>query len=775
MAEIRTNTEYCMYCTTAINVADFEPYSEITCPNCKSKITLKIKFEHFTLLSLIETGGMSRVFRAWDNQLEREVAIKILRRTYSKNQDRILQFEREAKLTASITHPNIVRVYSAGLSHDHFYIAMELIEGTSLEKLINRKQKISTNQLTNIARKCLDGLNAAHSIGLIHRDIKPGNILLINGKNPKIVDFGLALITGAEQSDEIWATPYYVAPETLEQKNEDYRSDIYSLGACLYHLYTGQPSHDIKTHSIPKILEKKRNQSKIRSVSPDIPKQIASLIDNMMAVNPKDRPKSYQHLIKSWSNIDENYITRSIIPATKEEKILSKLQLIIISAISVAIFGIAGYFGYQNNATNIVDTKSTTFKKTAGEQNITQKFLDARNSLLSRNYSTAARDFQGVASSDNIPSITKCWSHINSAIGYFLEGSPARARQEINNLAIESKHSKTLLKNEAYFFLQLDKYLNQNINVTYNRFKSGSEHIALLLCGLQDWSEKKYHKGIKKLNQFNELKGDEESAWIEKYHTLTKHYIHDYNLYSQLTLDSKPTNISHTEKQIETINHVLLNLKTQSGIKQHLSSIKNLLEKNKETAVAQQKVENEKATTEQLAFESEKYSKLLKKLDSYYGKQNQKLAILELDSNVFKTQLYKNKQKDLVKLWKHSRDYLSQLALDINTRGYKQKVIGLDIDGTIISATEKDLLIDLGVGKTRVLLEKIPIESLFQISKEFISKEQNSENYYKRWAQIVCYAWTSNRTDIAGKFAKVLSTENREFRDFWKRITLELK
>jgi len=180
---------------------------------------------------------MSMVFAAKDNTLGREVALKILSEEYSANERRIAAFEEEARLTASFSHPNVVRVLTTGRAFGRFYIAMEFVPGGHFEHQINERGKIPELELLPIAIEVAQGLKAAHAAGLIHRDVKPGNILLDAEGHAKLVDFGLALVThgGKAQATEMWATPYYVPPETVEGHPEDFRSDIYAFGATIYH------------------------------------------------------------------------------------------------------------------------------------------------------------------------------------------------------------------------------------------------------------------------------------------------------------------------------------------------------------------------------------------------------------------------------------------------------------------------------------------------------------------------------------------------------------
>ena len=218
-----------------MDVSTIAPYTNVQCPRCGEHSHVKCQIGAYKIIRRQGIGGMSLVFAARDPNLGRKVAIKLLNEDYSRDAKRIEEFEKEAKITALISHPNVVRVYTVGQAFNRYYIAMELVEGDSLEQLMQKEEKLGEDMITRLAIEIVKGLKAAHTDGLIHRDIKPGNVLIDSNGHAKIVDFGLALMTsgGKAIADEIWATPYYVSPETLELREEDLRSDIYALGASL--------------------------------------------------------------------------------------------------------------------------------------------------------------------------------------------------------------------------------------------------------------------------------------------------------------------------------------------------------------------------------------------------------------------------------------------------------------------------------------------------------------------------------------------------------------
>jgi len=188
-------------------------------------------------------------------------------------------------ITAAISHPHVVRVFTVGKAFGHFYIAMELVLGESLEQRIAREGAISEAEILPLCEEIIAGLRAAQDAGLIHRDIKPGNILFDANDHVKIVDFGLALVTqgGVAKAEEIWATPYYVPPEALTGDHEDFRSDMYALGATLYHALSGKPSIPEQSKSSREVIHDKEHIEPLAKIAPWLKPETCQWVERAMA------------------------------------------------------------------------------------------------------------------------------------------------------------------------------------------------------------------------------------------------------------------------------------------------------------------------------------------------------------------------------------------------------------------------------------------------------------------------------------------------------------
>ena len=281
----------CPGCGGPVETAGLEPFAKVNCPACGKQVRVERVFEHFTVVEPLGTGGMGSVYKARDARLNRFVALKLLRKEFADDASFTAKLKEEARITASIKHPHVVEVFSVGEDHGQFYVVMELVDGGSLDDRMEDEKRISELQTIELGIQVAKGLQAALKAGLIHRDIKPGNILFADRSTAKIVDFGLALFAAqhAGTENEIWGTPYYVAPERLTSEPEDFRSDLYSLGATLFHAIAGRPTFEIETQSATELKKLKADPIKLKEVAPDVSDETAAVIDQMLRPDPADR------------------------------------------------------------------------------------------------------------------------------------------------------------------------------------------------------------------------------------------------------------------------------------------------------------------------------------------------------------------------------------------------------------------------------------------------------------------------------------------------------
>ncbi len=293
--------EHCPKCNALLDVSGCTPLTETTCPSCSALIKVLKEFHHFSLLSILGQGGAGTVYRAFDQTLERDVALKLLRNDHIFDSTYIEGLEREALVMASISHSHVVKVYSTGCKNGFYYIAMEPVTGGSLAQHIERQGRLLEATVLSVGLQLAEGLQAAYERGLLHRDVKPGNVLFSNAEMIKVSDFGLALPLERVTSDEtadIWGTPDYIAPEKLLRRGEDVRSDIYSFGCTLFHCLAGVPP--LNSTTVTSVLESRKAvpAPNIQALAPEVSGPTAAIIKRCLEIDPAKRYSSYHALIE---------------------------------------------------------------------------------------------------------------------------------------------------------------------------------------------------------------------------------------------------------------------------------------------------------------------------------------------------------------------------------------------------------------------------------------------------------------------------------------------
>jgi len=289
----------CPSCGTTVDTTAAEPLARIACPACGKKIRVERTFDHFVLVETLGVGGMGTVYKARDMQLDRFVALKLLRRDLGGEEDYKTRLQQEARIAAAVSHPYVIQVFDSGTDHGQFYVVMELVDQGSLDDLMALQPRLPEQRVLEIGIQVAKGLRAAHRRGLIHRDVKPANILFVDEHAAKIGDFGLA--SSATQrwgiGGVVWGTPEYVAPERLNNDPEDFRSDIYSLGATLFHAIAGKPPIEASTNSATALLESKQRPLDLQATAPDVSAETAEVLERMIAADPAERFSSYDDLV----------------------------------------------------------------------------------------------------------------------------------------------------------------------------------------------------------------------------------------------------------------------------------------------------------------------------------------------------------------------------------------------------------------------------------------------------------------------------------------------
>ena len=258
--------------------------------------------DNFLLERELGSGGMGGVYMGRDKMLDRPVAVKVMLKELGSDAAFVERFKKEAQSVAKLIHPNIAQVYSYGLCKGMPYMAMELASGGSLYSLMNANRgKTDVTRVLKICQQVAQALQCASDQGFVHGDVKPENILLDANGNAKLVDFGLAAMQ--RNTDEIWGTPYYIAPEKVRKEPVDFRADMYSLGGTLYHALTGVAPFEgaDATSVVRKRFEcAPKKPSEVRG---DLTPAIDALVLKMLALKKEDRFPSFEALIESFREV----------------------------------------------------------------------------------------------------------------------------------------------------------------------------------------------------------------------------------------------------------------------------------------------------------------------------------------------------------------------------------------------------------------------------------------------------------------------------------------
>ena len=255
--------------------------------------------ERYEIVEILGEGGMAFVYKAKDKQLQRNVAIKTLKPNYVNQEKFVDRFRREAQTAANLNHPNIVQIFDWGIE-DEPYFVMEYIEGNTLTSIITGNKTVGLNDILYIGSQVANGLKEAHKHGLVHRDIKPGNIMITPDGKVKVTDFGIVSLQNEEsditKTGAVLGTASYISPEQAQGKPVSFESDLYSLGTVLYELIAGNPpfTGDSPIATATKHLTDK--PEKLSNYRKDIPKALENAILKLLEKRPSDRFKSAEDL-----------------------------------------------------------------------------------------------------------------------------------------------------------------------------------------------------------------------------------------------------------------------------------------------------------------------------------------------------------------------------------------------------------------------------------------------------------------------------------------------
>ncbi|MCD7776366.1 MAG: protein kinase [Firmicutes bacterium] len=265
--------------------------------------------ERYKIEKMIGIGGMAVVFRAYDMVANRFVAVKMLKSDAARDEASVRRFVNESKAVAMLSHPNIVKIFDVSVKGSYKYIVMEYIEGVTLKSYMTKKGTLSNDEIINFCSQILRALGHAHSKGIVHRDIKPQNIMLLQNGQIKVTDFGIAKLPNTDTvtvSDRAIGTVYYISPEQASGKEIDSRSDIYSMGVMMYEMATGKLPFIADTPVSVALMQVSQAPKPPRSVNPSIPIGLEQIILTSMEKDPNNRFQSAGQILQRLDALKQN-------------------------------------------------------------------------------------------------------------------------------------------------------------------------------------------------------------------------------------------------------------------------------------------------------------------------------------------------------------------------------------------------------------------------------------------------------------------------------------
>jgi beta-lactam-binding protein with PASTA domain len=268
--------------------------------------TKRILSDRYEIESVVGQGGMAKVFRGTDRVLGRTVAVKVLSPQFAEDHGFVERFRREAQAAAGLNHQNIVSVFDTGSHRDVHYIVMELVQGKSLRDVIRSDGPLLPDRAAEIGRSVARALGAAHQAGLVHRDVKPGNIMITSEGEVKVMDFGIARTTSGDtltQTAAVLGTASYLSPEQAQGEPVDGRSDLYSLGCVLYEMVTSRPPFTGDSAVSIAYKHVKDDPTPPSHLNADVPHELEAVILKCMAKNPANRYQTAAELIQDLDRL----------------------------------------------------------------------------------------------------------------------------------------------------------------------------------------------------------------------------------------------------------------------------------------------------------------------------------------------------------------------------------------------------------------------------------------------------------------------------------------
>ncbi|MEM6910039.1 MAG: serine/threonine-protein kinase [Verrucomicrobiota bacterium] len=786
--------EICPACQCELDLSACDLLEDIVCPQCDYAFTARTQLGPYRLKSLLGEGGLSKVYLAEDETLGRTLALKVLSAEFAKNESWVTQLEKEARITASISHPNVVQVYSAGSADGKHYVAMELIDGGTLHDLIEEKGHLEAKELVPIAVDLIDGLNAAHEKGLIHRDIKPGNILMAADGSAKIVDFGFALLAATEedQQEELWATPFYVPPEKLEGEPEDFRSDLFSLGATLFHAVTGEPPHQEGSDSISALREAKKKPARVREKRRAVPLILAKAIEKMMAWSPDGRYQSYREARRAIQQSGRGQLSaastgggQEATTATPSQAPARPFPLLPVLA-GVALLGALatvllvqggkkeegpGQAGPSGESRLAVDRERSG---AVGAQ-----FLESQELLLAGQFEEAEKAALELARDEEASAPIPARAALNAALAAYLSGDGDGAMKHLELLRSVNQSGAAM---DARLYDLLDWTQRQLLegglpdpDLVASLPADSLRRFAFLALGLHCWEAEQFLRGEAFLAAFAEADFGGSDSWVGKFQALAEPYLKDavtLEEWEEAELSASPEEALEEFAALKTAyNRLLTKGAAPRKLGETLSAFESALKEQQKAANEKEASRMARAVREELAGLRDPWEAAVAAYAENWG-LGEALAVLqagEAESREAQAAL-----ATLESFFQEAGGYLEGMEGSLKRYGYSGRLMKSEtaiaaegMEGVRIE--EGELRFILSGRSLSFPVEKVPAAHWAAMSQDIIRRIPSSEELLQLRAAHVSFL-LAHGVQGALLEAQLLALDDPEFRDRWATV-----
>ena len=521
------DTLYCGNCAAPLHPSEKMPSSLTkTLETPKEELTRGTTFAgRYELIEELGKGGMGRVYKVFDTKIKEEVALKLLKPEISGDEKTIERFTNELKFSRKIVHKNVCRMYDLNEEEGTYYIIMEYVPGEDLNSFIKRAAPLSIGKSISIAKQICKGLSEAHSAGVVHRDLKPGNIMIDKGGNARIMDFGIARSLKAEGitgEGLIIGTPQYMSPEQVEGKKAGQCSDIYSLGIILYEMMTGRVPFEGDTPLSIALKHKTEIPKDPREINEQVPEELSHVILKCMEKDKEKRYQKVEGLLSELSDIEKGIpITDRVLPKKKpttsrEITVQFKLKKLLIPVFVVIAIVIVGFILFRFTAlSKIFGTSSSPATSPETEE----YFTAANNFWRDKSYLKSIDQFKKILDIEpknfeaqfSIASILKEQSKFDEAIPEYekaisLDNQDPRSYIHLAEIFEQKKNPE---KAVDYYKKYLDaapkssniNLINQKINDLEALFRPQPPPEQSKPISVPSKTKKEQDQGIKAFNQ----------------------------------------------------------------------------------------------------------------------------------------------------------------------------------------------------------------------------------------------------------------------------------